>query len=284
MRCIVAEADGLGECPTWDERAGRLLWIDVTGRRLSGCNFDGSELERQALPDIPGSFALRELGGRLTAYRRRLSIFDQAGQEQSVPVPAGWNGERERFNDGACDKQGRFWVGTMDRKLTDPVGALYRLDPDLSAHRVDEGFGLSNGIAWSPDDRTMYHCDTVPPVIFVRDFDLESGQVSGRRPFVTFDPGTGAPDGCAVDTEGFLWVAVPGAGAIKRFDPSGRLERSVPTPVANPSSVTFGGEAFRTLFITSIGRQDGDSGSGPDGAVFAFEAGVEGLRKHRFAG
>jgi L-arabinonolactonase len=280
MRCIVREPDGLGECPTWDDRAQRLLWIDVTGRRLSSCDSDGGDVRREALADIPGSFALRAGSGRLVAYRRRLALADANGTETPIALPTGWDGAQERFNDGACDAAGRFWVGTMHRRLTDPVGALYRIDADRISHRLDVGFGLSNGIAWSPDNRTLYHCDSVPPVIYTLDFDLASGAVANRRPFVTFGSGDGIPDGCAVDTDGFLWVAAPGAGAVLRFDPAGRLERRLATPISDPSSVAFGGDGYRTLFITSIGKP----GDGANGAVFGYEPGITGLPKHRFAG
>ncbi len=284
MRCLVEEPDCLGECPTWDDRAGRLVWIDVVGKRMSSCGVDGDGLRRHTLPDTPGSFALRSGTGHVVAFRRRLALVDGEGREVAVALPPGWDGERERFNDGACDALGRFWFGTMHRRLTDPVGALYRLDTDLSAHRLDEGFGLSNGIAWSPDNRTMYHCDSVPPIIYVLDFDLQSGTVANRRPFARFAAGDGIPDGCATDTEGHLWVAVPGAGAVLRYDPTGRLERTVPIPVENPSSVAFGGADLCTLFVTTIGRTGLPGSTGGDGAVFAFETGVPGLPQHRFAG
>lgn len=170
----------------------------------------------------------------------------------------------------------------MDRRLRDTVGALYRVDSDLTVHRIASGFGISNGIAWSPDNRTMYHCDSRPPVIYAYEFDLEAGVARNRRILVDFIPAMGMPDGCATDTEGFIWVAAPGASQVMRFDPDGKLERSVRTTAVMPTSVTFGGAGLRTLFITSM-RPDEAPPSEADGAVFAWEAPVAGMPGHRFA-
>lgn len=282
MRRVEARADELGECPTWDAHSRRLLRIDVTGRRFLSCEFDGGQPEALSLAEIPGSFALRRHGGLLMAYRRGLALRDPAGNETRLALPADWDGSRERFNDGACDAYGRFWVGTMDRRLQDTVGALYRVECDLTVRRMASGFGLSNGIAWSPDNRTMYQCDSRPPVIYAYDFDLEAGVVENRRTLVEFSCEMGLPDGCAVDAEGFLWVAAPQAGEVMRFDPAGKLERAVRTVAASPTSVTFGGTDWQTLFITSM--QPHEVSPGPaDGAVFAWDAPVAGLQLNSFA-
>lgn len=281
MRCVDVRSDELGECPTWDERSGRLLRIDVTGRKLRSCGFEGEDPEEVGLSEYPGSFALRGNGGLLMAYRRRLALRDLAGAEISIAMPSEWDGGRERFNDGSCDASGRYWVGTMDRHLRDAVGALYRVDQDLTVYRISSGFGLSNGITWSPDRKTMYHCDSRPPVIYAYDFDLDAGAATNRRIFIEFAPHMGLPDGCAMDVEGFLWVAAPHTGQIMRFDPSGRLERTVKTIAAQPTSVTFGGADLRTLFVTSM-RPHGTDINESDGAVFAFQAPAAGMQSHRF--
>jgi L-arabinonolactonase len=282
MRRIGCDADELGECPTWDDRSGRLLRIDVTGRRLTSCDPEGAGAETIDLPEIPGSIALREDGGLLVAYRRRLAVRDHAGTETDIALPESWDRARERFNDGACDPGGRFWVGTMDRQLQDTVGALYRVDPDLTVHRIDAGFGLSNGIAWSPDGSTMYFCDSRPAVIYAYDFDVATGQAENRRVLVEFTPAMGMPDGCATDAGGYLWVAAPDAGQLMRFDAAGRLERKVDTQAAKPTSVAFGGSDLRTLFVTSMVPRDGAAGPA-DGGLFAMQAPAGGVPKGRFA-
>jgi sugar lactone lactonase YvrE len=300
VRLVVGEPDQLGDCPTWDESTQRLFWIDIIGKRLSSCGPNGSALERQTLNEIPGSFALRERGGMLLGFRRRLVLLDPAGAEIASWVPDAADMTRERFNDGACDARGRFWIGTMDRHLREPVGALYRIDPDLSAHRMDLGFGISNGLAWSPRFDRLYQCDSSPPRIYVHDFDLDAGLTSNRRLFAEFSDGMGTPDGCAVDVDGFLWVAAPGAGSILGFDPQGRLARTIATPVAWPSSVVFGGSDMRTLFVTSLKPQErstvhasrrgvppaelGGTSAPADGSVFAMECSIPGMPRGRFGG
>jgi L-arabinonolactonase len=300
VHLVVGEPDQLGDCPTWDESAQRLVWIDIIGKRLSSCAPDGSALERRTLSEIPGSFAFREHGGLLLGFRRRLVLLDDAGAEIASWVPDAADMSRERFNDGACDARGRFWVGTMDRNLREPIGALYRIDPDRSAHRMDFGFGISNGLAWSPDFERLYQCDSSPPRIYVHDFDLDAGATSHRRLFAEFTDGMGTPDGCAVDVAGFLWVAAPGSGSILGFDPQGRLARTIATPVGFPSSVVFGGADLRTLFVTSLkpherstvqaSRQGvppaklGGSSHPADGSVFALECSVPGVPRGRFGG
>jgi len=282
MRRIEARTDELGECPTWDERSGRLLRIDVIGRRLLSCGCDGGQPKEVSLAENPGSFALRRDGGLLMAYRRGLALRDLAGNETRLELPGEWDGSRERFNDGSCDAYGRFWVGTMDRRLQDTVGALYRVDSDLTVHRIASGFGISNGIAWSPDNRTMYQCDSRPPVIYAYEFDLDAGVAQNRRALVDFTSPMGMPDGCATDAEGFIWVAAPGTSQVMRFDPEGKFERSVRTATAMPTSVTFGGAGLRTLFITSMRPLEAPP-SEADGAVFAWEAPVAGMPGRCFA-
>jgi L-arabinonolactonase len=140
----------------------------------------------------------------------------------------------------------------MDFNIRDAVGALYRVDPDLGVHRMDVGITLSNGIAWSPDDRTMYYCDSRPGRIYAYDYDLATGTIGNRRLFVDFKGRKGRPDGCTVDAEGGLWVAEISASQVVRFDPSGKEEFALRLPVSRPTSVMFGGSDLRTLFITSM--------------------------------
>ena len=299
MRLLVAEPDCLGDCPTWDGTFERLVWIDIIGKRLSSCGPDGSAVTRHTLQETPGSFALRAGGGLLMAFRRRLTLFDKDGMETASFTPHEANMSRERFNDAACDCKGRLWIGTMDRLLSDPVGALYRVDADLSTHRMDSGLGISNGIAWSPAFDKLYHCDSRFPRIYVHDFDAAEGTITNRRVFVEFGEGMGVPDGCAMDLDGILWVAAPGTGAIFGFDREGRHARTVDTPVRWPSSVVFGGPDLRTMFITSLMPRTESTVQGSrlqetadvigrtasaDGAVFATESDVAGMPRFGFAG
>lgn len=288
MRRVTQEQDELGECPTWDNNDGRFHWIDVTRKRMQSCAPDGSDRRVLDVDDYPGSFTLRECGGMLVAFRRRLSLLDAAGAEVNAVTPATVDFAMERFNDGKCDSRGRFWVGSMDRRLEDTVGGLFRIDADLSARKMSEGYGISNGLAWSADDRLLYHCDSSPARIYVYEFDVARGEIANRRIFADFDAAKARPDGCAADVEGFLWVAMPGSGRISRFDPDGRIERSIETPTYYPSSVAFGGPDLKTLFITSLVPHElppnDKANPAVDGAVFAMNVEVAGVPVARFGG
>jgi sugar lactone lactonase YvrE len=176
----------------------------------------------------------------------------------------------------------------MDRRLKNAIGGLFRVDADLSAQKMGEGYGISNGLAWSADDRLLYHCDSSPARIYVYDFDVERGDIANRRIFAEFDAAKGRPDGCAADVEGFLWVAMPGSGRISRFDPKGRIERSIETPTHYPSSVAFGGTDLKTLYVTSLVPHElpPNDKANPevDGAVFAVNVDTAGVPVARFGG
>jgi L-arabinonolactonase len=277
----------LGENPLWDTETGCVWSIDCMSRKLFRHDPAGSTQVEFLLPRTPGSFAFRSNGGMLMAYRRGLALIEP-GTPMLVDVPSPQiDFAKDVFNDGKCDRRGRFWVGTMDREVQAPIGALYRVDPDLTVHRMADGITLSNGIAWSPDNRTLYHCDSRPGLVWAYDYDIETGTIANRRVLVDFATRKGAPDGCTVDADGGLWVAEIGAGKVVRFDATGRETGAVSVPVTRPTSVIFGGADMRTMFIASMrfSLSDDEQRQQPEaGSVFAVNAGVAGLPEVRFAG
>ncbi|PZQ67970.1 MAG: gluconolactonase, partial [Variovorax paradoxus] len=194
-----------------------------------------------------------------------------------------------RFNDGRCDRQGRFWAGTMlmDMAAAARVGMLYRQDDATTTPTaVLDDLIVPNGLGFSPDGRTMYLSDSHPSVqtIWAFDYDPDSGTPSRRRVFVDMNPLPGRPDGAAVDADGCYWICGNDAGLVHRFTPQGRLDRSVPVPVKKPAMCAFGGPQLDTLFVTSI-RPGGDLSDQPlAGGVFAFRAGTQGLPEPPFGG
>jgi sugar lactone lactonase YvrE len=193
-----------------------------------------------------------------------------------------------RFNDGRCDRQGRFWAGTMwmDMAAARPVGALYSYAPQagLSTPLVT-GLVTQNGLAWSPDGRTMYLSDSHPSrrIVWAYDFDADAGLPHNRRVFVDMAAYVGRPDGATVDADGCYWVAGNDGGSLLRFTPAGALERELKLPFAKPSMPCFGGPRLDTLLVTSIpapGRQDDPYA----GAVVLLRPGVQGLAETMFAG
>jgi sugar lactone lactonase YvrE len=278
--CIVDCRNVLGEGPVWCPLEQKLWWIDIASPSLWCCDAEGAEVQHWPLPKPPGSFALRRSGGFLFAFRNGLATLDRpGGKVEWLPTPSLGD---ERFNDGKADRAGRFWSGTLDRKLGSPIGKLYRVKPTLSVTAMDSGFVISNGIGWSPDDRTLYFTDTPSRCIYRYDFDAAAGSIANRRVFVEAEPGHGGPDGLTVDAEGCVWSAQFDRGCVNRYDPDGKLVRSVPLPVQRPTSCMFGGADFDTLFITSASMDLPEQKFA--GGVLALDPGVRGLPEPRFAG
>jgi sugar lactone lactonase YvrE len=193
-----------------------------------------------------------------------------------------------RFNDGRCDRQGRFWAGTMhlNMSVAANVGSLYRYDGEKNTTLEARLNGLivPNGLAFSPDGTVMYLSDSHPSVqtIWAFDYDIHSGTPSNRRVFVDMNQYPGRPDGAAIDVEGGYWICANDAGLIHRFTPQGKLDRSITLPVKKPSMCAFGGSNLDTLYVTSI-RPSGDVSDQPlAGSVFAVQPGISGLEETLF--
>ena len=285
-RSVLAIRAGLGESPVWDGDEAALYWID--GRGLSLNRFDPTTGRNRTLsmPEPPHAIALTRGHRLLCAFDASFGFYDtrtRAVERVAMPI----SGVEDNLNDGACDRAGRFWVGSKARDWVRRVGALFRYDLDGTLHRLDEGFQLSNGMGWSPDNRTMYFIDSAPREIYAYDFDLASGAIKNRRTLVRIAEEHGLPDGMTVDADGFLWVAQWSGGRVVRYDPDGRIARVVEMPVRRPTSVTFGGPELRTLFITSgtMRMTEAELAAEPlAGNLFALETDVQGLAEPRFAG
>jgi sugar lactone lactonase YvrE len=276
----------LGECPTWDHREQTLYWIDVLEKALFRRGGDGA-VRRWELSDHPGSIAVRGSREVLIAFRRGISLFDTGtGKETPIDCP-GVDFGKERFNDGACDPLGRFWVGTMDRRLSEPVGGLFCLDDALTLRKAADDVTISNGIAWSPDGRTLYHTDSFTRQIRAHDFDMASGSVAARRVFADFTKLGGTPDGCAMDEAGRLWAVDAHGARILVLASDGALVDEIAAPAARPSSLAFGGADMRTLFVTTMRHDlsmEALERSPASGAVFSARSETAGTQQPRFAG
>jgi L-arabinonolactonase len=283
--CVVDCGNVLGEGALWCALEQRLWWIDISSPTLWCLQPESKKVEHWPLPKPPGSFALRKNGGFLFAFRNGLATLKKPGAEPDWLPLEGLELGDERFNDGKTDRAGRFWTGTLDRKLGSQIGKLYRVSTDLKVTAMDRGFTISNGIGWSPDDRVMYFTDTPSRRIYRYDFDVATGEISNRRVFVEASPGHGGPDGMTVDAEGFVWSAQFDRWCIHRYAPDGRLERSVRLPVQRPTTCMFGGRDLATLYVTSARMDLSESALATQphaGGVFALEPGVRGLPEPRF--
>jgi sugar lactone lactonase YvrE len=285
--CVVKGADILGECTLWCEREQVLWWVDSRGPALKRWSPSTGVTDVTKLPSVVGSVAFRERGGMLAALQSGIHFLDtQSGGLQAAAQPEAHLPEN-RFNDGRCDRAGRFWAGTMSDARREPTGSLYRLAPDLACTLIRGDAIVPNSIAWSPDDRTMYFADTYRQVIRAWDFDLAAGDVSNERVFCDTTGHPGRPDGSCIDADGCLWNAEYGGWRLVRYTPAGKIDRVIEMPVANPTCCCFGGAGFDTLYVTSATQRltPGDLAKQPlAGSVFAVRPGVRGLPEARFAG
>lgn len=284
IELVLAADDELGEGPLWHPQEKALYWVDIEGRRYHRLEPQSGLHEITPVSARPGVLAFRRQGGLVLATDRGFLLFDPASGEQTLLGDPEANKPQTRFNDGAVDRMGRFWAGTMG----DPRNNnLYRLDPDGSIHCMDTGIDLSNGISWSLDDRVMYFVDSIPKVIYAYDFDLASGSIANRRVFIDRSAQQGVPDGLIVDADGYLWTAIWGGGCLERYDPHGRLVQNFPMPVTFPTSMAFSGPDMEDLYITSARTEiplDERAQFPLAGSLFRMRAAGRGVAEPMFAG
>ncbi|MBJ3785895.1 SMP-30/gluconolactonase/LRE family protein [Devosia sediminis] len=280
---LVPAGNQTGECPVWDAANAALYWVDIPRGLIQRLNADG-QVERWTAPMMIGAIALTEAGTLVAATERGFAevTLDVDGTARLGPIADVLSaGNSMRFNDGAVDRQGRFWSGTMlmPPDPARPVGVLHRLDGDGSARPIVDGLLIQNGLAWSPDGRRMYLSDSHPSVrtIWRMDFDPETGTPSNRQVFCADLPGR--PDGAAMDADGCYWIAATDAGKILRLTPEGKIDAEIVVPVPNPTNLCFGGPDLRTVFITSMPPKSGDVPMA--GALFSAELPFAGLAEPR---
>jgi sugar lactone lactonase YvrE len=270
----------LAEGPVWVAETSSLLWIDVErGTVFEGHLTDGHiDVDQQFQFDgRVGAAARGDDGSLLVATHDRLVVVEPGGERRGGPrlIPSGVD---SRSNDGAVDPAGRFLVGTLALDGRESEESLYRLEHDGVLTTLDSDLTLSNGIAWSPDGTTMYSTDTVPGIIWARDYDVATGQVGQRRRHLHIEDGF--PDGICVDSRGSLWVAIWGAGEVRSFTPAGIPGDTVRVPAPHVSSVAFVGDALNQLLITTASRDvsPAEQLDYPDaGRLFLAHVGVTGL-------
>ncbi|SAK92692.1 gluconolactonase [Caballeronia calidae] len=279
----------VGECPVWRAQEGALYWVDIPARRIVRLEIASARRTEWAFAEQVACFAF-DAAGRVVAGMES-GMFGMSLSEASEPraiklaAPA-FPATGMRFNDGRCDRQGRFWAGTMvqDMSLASSVGALYRFDENgvLSAPVV-EGLITQNGLAWSPDGRTMYLSDSHPQrrLVWAFDFDPDSGTPGAQRVFADLHDYAGRPDGAAVDADGCYWTCANDAGRLLRFTPQGKLDREIALPASKPSMCAFGGSDLKTLYVTTI--RPATNATDDDGYVFALNPGVQGLPEPDYA-
>jgi L-arabinonolactonase len=280
VECIVAGNNRLGESPVWSVSAQKLYWVDGRAPCVFQLDPATGALASWPMPATIGSIALRRSGGLVVAMQTGLHFLDVTTGELTFAADPEADQPENRFNDGRCDRQGRFWSGTMNDTRRDPTGALYRFDADHTCTWITDDLIVPNSICWSPDDTTMYLADTYRHRIMAYDFHADEGTISNRRLFVDATGNPGRPDGSTVDSEGFIWNAEYAGSRLVRYAPDGRVDRVLPMPVSQPSSCVFGGPNLDILYITSATQRmsEDDLRAQPlAGGLFAANVGVTGL-------
>lgn len=296
---ITSEPDGLSESPFWHPHEQRLYWVDIPGRRIARVAVQGLQaqgaVEYWPMDAEPGCIAPVQGGGWVIALRDGIYMGQTWGGPLQPLAAAPYDTTKLRFNDGKCDPQGRFWAGSLYEPKDQALGVLYRLDrqglhPMVGG--VQDGVVTANGLAWSPDGRTMYWADTAAHQVRAFDFEAVAGQPSAGCVFHQMAPKPvgwtwgsdtpygGRPDGAAMDSEGCYWSAQYEGQRLLRLSPSGEVLAEVSTPVSCPTMPCFGGPDLKTLFITSSrqGRSAQELAQYPGaGCVFAMRVAVAGL-------
>lgn len=284
--------NGVGESPIWHAGEQALYWTDIPAKKLWRWTAATAAAQCWDMPEMLACMAPgRAVGSWIAAMETGFYILTPqesgtVGCQRVAVVSHALDGMR--FNDGRCDRQGRFLAGTMlmDMAVGASVGCVYSYQIDSSLVRLLDGFITPNGMAFSPDGRTMYLSDSHPSVqlVWAYDYDTQTGTPSHRRVFADMNGLPGRPDGATVDEDGCYWVCGNDAGLIHRFTPQGKLDRSLAVPVKKPAMCAFGGAGLDTLFVTSIRPGGTDLSDQPQaGGLFALRPGVRGLLETGFS-
>ncbi|MCW1306192.1 MAG: SMP-30/gluconolactonase/LRE family protein [Candidatus Parvarchaeota archaeon] len=276
------------EGPSWDEDDQVLYWVDIDGEKVH--IYDPSTKKDKAIEvgQYVGSIVPRKSGGVIVAMHHGLYFLNTEDGKLDFVVDPEKDELNNRFNDGKCDISGRFFIGTMHFEEKEPTGSLYCLEPDHSIRTLLTNVTISNGIAWSPDNRIMYYIDSPTKRVDAFDYDVESGTISNRRTVVEIPDNSGVPDGMTSDSEGMLWVAHWGGWQVSRWDPYiGKQIDTIHVPAEMISSCVFGGDNLDELYITTArrGLSKKDLRKQPNaGGIFRIKVNVKGMPTYKYAG
>lgn len=242
----------LGEGPVWDAKTHSICWVDILKGDIHEFNTETGLHKTTHVQQMIGAIALCTDGNFLAALKGGFGFFNRENSKITLFSNPESHLPDNRFNDGKCDPEGRFWIGSMAIDETPAAGSLYMLDINHNVVRKIESTTISNGLAWSPDHQTFYYIDTPTLTIAAYDFSIKDGQITNKRTAFHLDKKDGYPDGMTIDTEGMLWIAHWNGWQITRWDPlKGKKLFALALPVAHVTSCTFGGPHLQDLYITT---------------------------------
>lgn len=284
-KLLLAAQTELGECPVWDPDRNTLFFMDITGKKLHSYDWSTGKDKVIDLPALGGALALMRDGRLIAGLQTGIHIIDPSnGSVEFVTDPEEHKPDH-RLNEGKCDPQGRFWVGSISTLGRFPTGCLYRMEHDGSVTEVLSEISVPNTMAWLPGGRHMVFSDSVTKKIWRFSYDAETGSITERETFIDVGHFKGIPDGVAIDADGGLWIAEFGGGAVHHYSAEGTLVTTVALPATQVTSCVFAGPDLRHLVIITTKRLLDDEGRKAQvhaGDLFVIEPGVRGLQPHLF--
>ncbi|MCZ7447362.1 SMP-30/gluconolactonase/LRE family protein [Agrobacterium rhizogenes] len=282
LRSLIDIPLKVGESPAWDERTGDLWFVDILAPAIFRLSQSG-KLDRYDMPAQVGCLGLCDNGMVVAGLKTGVHLLDPATGKLELLCDPDEGRPDSRLNDGKVGPDGHFWVGTRDEAAVQTGNArLYRVAPDGGVERIIDGdMFTSNGLAWSPDGKRMYHSDSSGLMYQVFDFDAATGKLGPAERLHDFAPDEGRPDGAATDNEGCYWSAGVQAGRLNRFSPDGELFEVYRLPFKGPTMPCFGGPDLKTIYLTSLVTET--NGITTAGMLVSFDAPVAGTPVHKFS-
>jgi L-arabinonolactonase len=268
----------LGEGVIWDERVQNLYWSDIEGKRLYRWGFSKG-LDYYECPERLGSFGLSQTPEQfICAFESGFAFFKPQSAEIQWLCKVESELSHTRLNDGRVDRQGRFWAGSYAEHKGQGLGGFYRLEENGQSTKIISDIRIANSLCWSPDGQHMYFSDTATQIIQRGNFESSTGAVSNIQPFIK-TPAKAFPDGCCVDSEGYLWNAQWGSSTVKRYSPQGKEVLCLEVPCKQPSCVSFGGPKLQHLFVTSArkGLEASEASQPANGSLLIYQTPYYGI-------
>jgi sugar lactone lactonase YvrE len=287
VEVVVDARATIGEGPVWDARENVVWWVDITRNLVHRYDPGSGHDSTIDIGQAVGAVVPRASGGLALAVQDGFAVLDPETRRLDLIAPVEKDQPENRMNDAKCDTSGRLWGGTMAYSEAAGAGAFYRLDTDHSVVRILDHITCSNGIGWSPDDRVMYYIDSGAQQVDVFDYERATGNVRNRRKLISIAADDGVPDGIAVDALGYIWVALWGGAAIRRFAPDGSLDKVLEIPAKQVTSCVFAGRDLTDLYITSAceGLAESELKAYPhSGALFVYHPAVAGQPTNSYGG